>query len=111
MCPEIGHGMSKNWVLVDFGRNVQGPKYHLLWCRFWRNILLVKQSKSYKIKYGGYLTLLTCGILGIFCYKKSELDIQILIETLCVDYGTLAKFQILLVSFMLDENLSEASSY
>ena len=43
-CLEIGHEMSKNWVRVDFGRNVQGPKYPLLWCGFWRNVLFVKQN-------------------------------------------------------------------
>ena len=29
------------------------------------------------IQYGGYLILLACEILGIFRYKKSEVDIQI----------------------------------
>ena len=36
-----------------------------------------KYANSYKIKYGGYLIILTCGVLGIFRYKKSEVDIQI----------------------------------
>ena len=38
--------MSKTWVLVDVGRNVQGPKCPLLWCGFRRNILLVSQSTT-----------------------------------------------------------------
>ena len=33
---EIGHEMSKTWVRIDFGRNVQGPKCPLLWCGFRR---------------------------------------------------------------------------
>ena len=45
-CPEIGREISKNWVRVNFGRNVQGPKYPLVWCKFGQNVLLVKQSTT-----------------------------------------------------------------
>ena len=33
-----------------------------------------------QVSYGGYMILLTCGILGIFRYKKSEVNIQMKTE-------------------------------
>ena len=49
--------------------------------------LTISQAKhdnwvnSYKINYGGYMIILACGILGIVCYKKSEVNIQIKTES------------------------------